>query len=335
MPVCYNYDSTTNWFGYGPATHGVAPTEQTTTAEGDQNEGKYIRVENPATANLGFFAGVIAGADKHGTVGPAVVKIFVPNGAIVPVRSYISSTVGTSALAIGNGLQYLGKPTAGMTNGAARYIAVAMETVDRSSTAGLCLAKLDPNMFAWQCGASAKLNCATTGTTVDIAANFINVSSAQTSGGFTGMWVRSEVATASNSDTALAIYGEANVTGVAAAAVTACRSSLNLWGGTQTAGLFTAHYCEIYEEGANLASAGVIAPLTLRTQIDATNGPAANKHWMVYCRCDGADKPDGLLYAESADAVGYETTSNVTGMSHISIYINGVGVRYILLEDTQ
>ena len=39
MPVCYD-NSTTNWLGWGEATFGASPTEQSVTAEGEQNEGK-------------------------------------------------------------------------------------------------------------------------------------------------------------------------------------------------------------------------------------------------------------------------------------------------------
>jgi hypothetical protein len=319
-PLCYNSDSTTN-------------VEGTTVAEGNQNCGKYLQVEAVATANIMWFAGVVT-KYSSGKTGPAWIDIYIPNGAIMPVRSYISSTTGLNALAIMNGQRYLGNLNAGNSNGAGRFVAIAEETVDRSSAAGLCLAQLCPDQFLWQSNGATKLKFATAGT-VEVAANLINVQSSETTGTFTALFVRSEVATADSGDVALAIYGEANVTAVAAGSY--CignRFSLNLWGGTQTAVHIHALGAEIYEEGANLTGSTVVSPLFLRTQIDATNPPAANTHWMITCRCDGADKPDGLLYAVSADAVKYETTSNVTGMAHIPIYINGVGLRYILLEDT-
>jgi hypothetical protein len=336
MPLCYNFDTTSNVLGYDKAnsTFGQTVVESATTAEGYQNEGKFLRVEIPATANLQWFAGVVAPGNWCGSNGPKWIEIYVPNGAIVPVLAYLSAVVGKTAMAIMNGQTYFGNPNAGMTNGAARWIAVAEETVDRSSTAGLVLARLNPTEFLYQSHGTTKLQCGTTNT-VDVACNFINVQSQQATGGFTGLWVRAEVATAANTDTSIAMYSEANVTGVAAASPSATRSSLNVWGGTQTCGYMTAHLCEIYEEGANLTGGVVVAPLFLRTQIDGTNPPAASTHYMIYCSTDGADKPDGLLYARTADSVGYATTSNVTGMAHIPIYIGGVGIRYILLEDTQ
>lgn len=330
MALCYNQDTTTNWYG-GSVTLGE-PTATNTTAEGSHNEGKYIRVEKPATANLSYFAGVVAKGGWVGKIGPRPLDVYVPNGAIVPVRSYISSTAASNALAIQNGQYYLGNPAAGMGNGAARYVALAMETMDNSSAAGLCLAVLDPNMFLHQSYGSTKMIFATGGT-VDVAANFINADSNQTSGEFTALFVRSNVDTAGGGDTALAIYGEANVNGVVAGSwCIGNRASLNLWGGTQTAVHIHALCAEIYEEGANLTGSTVISPLMLRTQIDATNPPAASSHYMITCRCDGADKPDGLLYAVSADAIGITTSD--AGVSTHKIPINIAGTtHYIMVSD--
>lgn len=329
MPVCYEFNATTNWLGKSSADLTV---ESTTTAEGYQNEGKFIRVEDPDEDNIMFFAGVVAGSGKSGKTGPCAIDIYVPNGAIVPVRSYISSTVGVSALAVMSGTQYLGNLNAGNSNGTGRFVAVAMETVNRSDTAGICLAKLCPDQFLFQSCGSTKMKFATAGT-IEVAANLINCQSSETTGTFTALFVRSEVATAASGDVALAVYGEANVTGVAAGSY--CignRFSLNLWGGTQTAVHIHALCGEIYEEDANLTGTTVISPLFLRTQIDATNPPAAETHYMIACRCDGADKPDGLLYAVSADAIGLTTSD--AGVSTHKIPINIAGTtRYIMVSD--
>ena len=304
MALCYNQDTTTNWFGGSVALSTGVVTQTSTTAEGSQNEGKYIRVEKPATANLGWFAGVVAKGGWVGQAGPRALDVYVPNGAIVPVRSYVSSTAASNALAIMNGQYYLGNPTAGMGDGGARYVAVAMETVDRSSTAGLCLAKLDPNMFLSQSYGATKLIFATGGT-VQTICNFINADSNQTSGEFVALFVRSNVDTAGSGDTGYAVYGEGNVNAVAAGSYcVGNRFALNLWGGTQTASVIAGLCAEIFESGANLTGSTTIAPLWLRTQIEATNPPAANTHYMIYINVDGADKPDGLLKAESLNAIG-------------------------------
>jgi hypothetical protein len=135
MPVCYNYDTTDNILGWS----GTA--ESTTTAEGSQNEGKYLRVENPVEANLQWFAGVVAGGGWCGTVGPCWLEVYIPNGAVVPVRAYASCTVGVTSLGVSTGGRYMEVPTG---DGDPLACAVAEETVDRSSTAGLVLAKMWP-----------------------------------------------------------------------------------------------------------------------------------------------------------------------------------------------
>lgn len=140
MPVCYNHDTTDNWMGWGEATFGADATEQGTTAEGEQNEGKFLRVEDAATANLNWLAGVVAGKKWEGQSGPQQIEIYVANGAIVPVRAYKDCTIGDS-LGIGDGLTDFRAVTG---DGDPLPCAMAMETVDRSSTAGLCLAKLFP-----------------------------------------------------------------------------------------------------------------------------------------------------------------------------------------------
>lgn len=134
MALCYNQDTTSNWFG-GSVSNGEV-TASGTTAEGSQNEGKYIRVEKPATANLPFFAGVVKKGGWIGKSGPRVVDIYVPNGAIVPVRGTESFTIGEKIYLANADYEFTNVPQAGGECG------IAMETVDRSSTEGLLLAVL-------------------------------------------------------------------------------------------------------------------------------------------------------------------------------------------------
>jgi len=134
MPVCFDYDSTANIDGYD-----IVDGAGATTDEGHQNEGKYIRVEDPVSANLQWFAGVVAGAEYAGKAGPRWLEIFIPNGAVVPVRTDASTTVGVTVLGIANGST--------LCASGGRAVAVAMETVDRSTDNDIVLAKLDPSIF--------------------------------------------------------------------------------------------------------------------------------------------------------------------------------------------
>lgn len=138
MPVCYNYDTTTNWTSVDK--NGTAGTFDTSTAEGYQNEGKFIRVEDPTEFNLNWFAGeVAAGSPGIGVIGPCTLDIFVPNGAIVPIRTNANCVVGITSLGVGTAGTYFEQVTG---DGDPIPCAVAMETVDRSGTAGLVLAKV-------------------------------------------------------------------------------------------------------------------------------------------------------------------------------------------------
>lgn len=142
MPLCYNYNTTDNWTGAGAITALTTATNLTetgTTAEGSQNEGKFIRVEDPSETNLRWFAGVVAGSGHTGQVGPRALDIYIPNGAIVPVRTSANCVVGLTSLGIGTAGQYL-EPVTG--DGDPMPCAVAVETIDRSGTAGLVLAKV-------------------------------------------------------------------------------------------------------------------------------------------------------------------------------------------------
>lgn len=127
MVLCYNQDTTTNWLGWS----GSAVSD--TTAEGNQNEGKHIRVEKPATANLPFVAGYVCPGSWVGTTGPVQLDVYIPNGSIVAVRGTESFTIGQKVYVAAADYEVTNVPQAG------GYCGVAMETVDRSSTEGLLL----------------------------------------------------------------------------------------------------------------------------------------------------------------------------------------------------
>lgn len=137
MPLCYNYDTTTNWFG-GTVTDG-AVTATNTTAEGAQNEGKYIRVEDVGNDGIMSLAGVVKRGGWCGKTGPRVVDVYVPNGAIVPVRSGIATTRMCTVFGIQSGSDAFETAIYGTRSA---NCAIAMETVDRATDEGLCLAQL-------------------------------------------------------------------------------------------------------------------------------------------------------------------------------------------------
>jgi len=135
--------------------------------------------------NLHAFAGVVAKGGWCGKTGPQILDIYIPNGAIVPVKTVLAATtVGKTILSINSGTVTFGNPTSDMPsygytagNIDSRAVAIAEETI---SAAGLLLAKLDDTMFVYQ-GAQigSELLAGYVGT-VHTAVNKMNVEFAQT-----------------------------------------------------------------------------------------------------------------------------------------------------------
>lgn len=168
MPVCYD-NSTTNWFGGSVADTGEV-TAIATTAEGSQNEGKYIRVENVNADNCGMFAGVVKKGGWCGTTGPSALDIYIPNGAVVPVRTDQNCLIDQTILALTTAQQELGAPLE--TDG--RPVAIARETIDRG-TAGLVLAELCPYKFVYQDSGGTALSVDDASTTTATLINTMQI----------------------------------------------------------------------------------------------------------------------------------------------------------------
>jgi hypothetical protein len=168
MPVCYD-NSTTNWFGGSVADTGEV-TASTTTAEGSQNEGKYIRVENPNADNVSLFAGVVKRGGWVGTTGPSALDIYIPNGAIVPVRTDSNCLLDQTILAITTASQELGVPLGTDS----RPVAISREEYDRG-TAGLVLAELCPERFLFQDMGGTPLSVDDADTTTGTQINHSNI----------------------------------------------------------------------------------------------------------------------------------------------------------------
>jgi len=313
MPVCYNYDTTTNWFG-GSVSDG-AVTATTTTAEGSQNEGKYIRVENPADNNLMSFAGVVKKGGWVGSTGPSVLDIYVPNGAIVPVRADVDTTVGVTILAITVDSQELGQPV----EGTSRPVAIAAETeTGLDSTPGITLATLDPNRFVYQNLDGTALGISAG--TANIRVNEIKVTSAQTAGRLCALWVQAEITSTGGSYNgyALSIYSEADISGVVNGATAGTAAWLNLTGGTQTEPI-AALQVGFYEDGATLTSSNILSVLQLTSQF-AENPQAGNHAWM-YLEENGTYAPDAIFRcATKEDISATASTSEPTwATSHLKV----------------
>lgn len=121
MVVCYDYNATEDLDGV-------------TVAEGDGNPSRWTKVEKADANNIDFFAGVVFSSSYAGKAGPRWIDIFTPNGAIVPVRASASITNGD--------LLYINAADYTMNKTPGTLVGRAVETVDRSVTNGLVLAKI-------------------------------------------------------------------------------------------------------------------------------------------------------------------------------------------------
>lgn len=290
MPVCYEFDATTNWLGTSDFE-----TESSTTAEGSHNEGKFIRVEDPDADNIHAFAGVVAeGSSLIGETGPGLIDIYIPNGAIVLVRTDQNCTVGRTILAVHTAEQHLTAPH----SSASHAVAIACETVDKGTTTGLTLAKLDDRMFIWQEGDATTLLVDDKDASSNMIANKINVEFITTSGNSTALWVEgTSSAGAVANGYGLALYAQANVTGTVASHVAGSGIWLNVTGGTP-AEYLTALEVGLYENGATMTSAGRVSVLTLSAQVE--DDVTANNYGWIWLAQNGTQVPDALILGSTA-----------------------------------
>ena len=163
QPVCYNSDLAADYKERAttPISGGTAY------AEGAQNyNARLFVVEEPLTANLHSFAGIVAQLGPKAGADGDLIKIYVPNGAVLPCWIDQSVAINSTILGIANADADLTAP--------GRPIGIAKETIDRGTDEGFCWVKVDPDMFAYQSGtASTSLTGAVINT---LQHTFINTS---------------------------------------------------------------------------------------------------------------------------------------------------------------
>ncbi len=154
----------------------------------------------------------------------------------------------------------------------------------------------------------------------------MHYTTAQTGGRFTAFEV---IATSAGGAAAngygLALYAEADITAAVSAHTAAASVWMNITGGTQTKRLI-GFEVGMYHETATLTSADVFA-LSLRTQVASS----PNRHFLIHCQADGADTPDGLIYAYNAAAIAWTSKSgSATFNGWIPVYI-GAAESYVYI----
>jgi len=336
MPVCYD-NSTTNWFG-GSVSNGEV-TVSATTSDGSLNEGKYIRVENPNADNVSMFAGVVKKGGWCGKTGPKVLDIYVPNGAVVPVRTDNNCLIDQTILAITTGSQELGVPLATDS----RPVAIARSTIDRG-TAGLTLAELCPYRFIHQDSGGTALSVDDADTGTNSIVNSINISSLQTSGWCIAFSVCQSTATVSNSSMVylgltnsgtgaggfhvIQVRGEAEGTAIAGD-VNGVYTQVNLAASSATtAGVATGIFSKVHvKTGAGTIAGKVVAGrFCLGLDANPTGGTS-----QLYFEHTGGSYVDYLFEALYEASIGSLSTSYLTASHGIPVRIQGA-TYYLLLD---
>jgi len=339
MPVCYD-NSTTNVLGWD--TGATTPSASTTTTEGGQNEGKFLRVENPNADNVSMFAGVVAQGKNVGVTGVATgkwVDIFIPNGAVVPVRTDNNCLIDQTILAITTGSQELGVPLATDS----RPVAIARETKDRG-TAGLVLAELCPYRFIHQDSGGTALSVDDADTGSNSIVNSINISSLQATGWCIAFSLVHNTVTTSNYSTmyiesgntglgtsgfhVVNIYAEAAGTAIAGD-VNGIKSQANLLSG---AGLSSAGICAgIFGKGEVKSGAGTISGDVVGGRFSVGHGATvAGDTAMLYFDHTGSNI-DYLFKAAQNGAVALSAQAALSSSHGLKILVNDVAY-YIMLD---
>lgn len=338
MPVCYNYDATANILGYDKGAGGDVACQTTpgTTAEGNQNEGKFMLVEDPADNNIMHFAGVVAGTSNAGMTGPRWLDIYIPNGAIVPVRCDVDTTVGVTLLAITVDSQEFGY----VLSGTSRIVALAMETetVLDTGTTGITLAKLSTDLVLYQDldGTALSIGAAAGDTVV----NQIRVSSAQTAGQFHPLYARADLVAGNTGHCEYgafqfemhlyqtAIGGHCNCLTAAAVLET---------GAVAAAGREVKAAEFSVEDWSAVAKANMsICPLKLATYISAAGTAPASHYMMMFNTLQTGDTPDAWFHAQNPESIAYTTggDTGATKVGDIKISMQGgFGTGYIRVYD--
>lgn len=320
QPVFYNSNATTDYKERSttPISGGTAY------AEGSQNyNARLFVVERPYTdyagdVNLEAFAGIVADLGSRAGADGDFINIFIPNGAIVPVYTDIACTLDRTILAIRTGADNVSYP------GYDRCIGIAKETKDRSGTAGLVWAKVDPNLFE-SLGTYANHLQIPDESGADVIVNRMYVDSAQTAGSFNLVSWEGWLDGAGGFD-----EGMFKMKAYLNAAATDGCTTLSVGFTIEAAGEFTSSGASQYGNGPLRLSIGTVGtpdlsggPDTLCAVNIAYNvnegGGAPNMAYAFHFN-SGTYKWDGLIHTMNAGDIGDATvsTADVTSQDSAS-----------------
>jgi len=190
--VCFNSDATDDY-------QDETTTEQTFSkaavdyAEGSQDYNARVRtVEKPSNTNLHAFAGLVH-KDSGGAGNGDVIKVMVPVNGVIPCYTDLNCANGQTLLAIHSASYNVTNPVYGGSAVPFRIIGMAAETVDRSSTNGLCWGRIGSAFGGIYegCGVSSNnLQIGSGASSGNLIAKMLSVETAQTGGDFSAYRIR-------------------------------------------------------------------------------------------------------------------------------------------------
>lgn len=304
--VCYNWDISADHKErtVHPATGDLNSAGITAYAEGNQSyTGRLFIVEKPDSENLQNYAGVVKSLGPEAGGDGDMIEIFVPNGAIVPVRAGIYCYKGVTVLAVQDGSYSLETPVYGTESA---VVAIAMETIDRT-TDGLVWARLLGVNYFENGNYNVPLRTGDGISSGTIRVFERDISTRQTGGAIQATVFRTRLkGSGSTCPYGGALVAEVYVEGSNDApldGINAFHANVVLDPGCTVPQQITAVYARITEVagfGGDKSSA-VVAPLLCETVCDDEN--AASILAQMIFTSGGNDTPDVWFYARQANAV--------------------------------
>jgi hypothetical protein len=186
-------------------------------------------------------------------------------------------------------------------------VAVACETVDRSSTSGIVLAQLAPDIFLFQTGDGTSLLSDDDATAAETA-NTINLNFSGTGGPKRGLYAVGEISGAGHSlygmwkfRTYLNAAASSVVNGVCANLHIKDSGTLTRTSGEVNSALYVTVETEVAATAPTL-SGGDLCGITVNYYVDESTAAPANAY-ALYCNC-GTYNWDGLLWIRNAGDMG-------------------------------
>lgn len=332
QPVCYNSDLAADY-----KERTTQPISGGSTyAEGSQNyTGRLFIVEEPLTANLHAFAGIVAKLGPLAGADGDLIEIYVPKeGAVVPVYCNQNCTAERTVLGIRNAEADVTYPDI--------QIGIAQETIDRgtgsTSGDGLVWMRFQRGLFR---NANADWLIDDEANGANVIANYLRYETAQTTGTISGLWCRVKSAGAyanANAGGGMAAYFRSEIAGTAAAHTIGVHIQHVQSSGT-TSGYHFGLWVKAAISSGVTATDTVIAPLALETLVSAAD--SANSQYMMYLKHNGAYTPDGLFMAYTAHSIAMTAKSSAAVSHCIPIRMQGnasggpaSGTYYIMVSDT-